>query len=241
MSNGIKKCCTCLVEKPFEDFNKYSQSKDGRQPRCRECQRIKRISWYEANRETVLAKSRAWCLANPEKVREKNRNRKYDPEAKRRSNQASRQRHGHKYRAREKAKRDANIEEYRERERVWRAKNAESVAARKRRYRETNPNVRLIEVANANRRIAVAGSYRPPIESIRARLEYYGNKCWMCGGEAGSVDHVKPLAKGGSHLAANLRPACIPCNMRKHARWWGVSRLQELAEFASVHAAGDEH
>ncbi len=30
---------------------------------------------------------------------------------------------------------------------------------------------------------------------------------------------VKPLAKGGSHWASNLRPACRSCNSRKGDRW----------------------
>ncbi|MFG1833848.1 HNH endonuclease [Micromonospora chersina] len=41
----------------------------------------------------------------------------------------------------------------------------------------------------------------------------------MCGAEGDVLDHVKPLAKGGSGWPANLRPACNPCNLRKSARW----------------------
>lgn len=29
----------------------------------------------------------------------------------------------------------------------------------------------------------------------------------------------KPLAKGGLHCLANLRPACRACNAQKNARW----------------------
>lgn len=47
--------------------------------------------------------------------------------------------------------------------------------------------------------------------------------CWICGGVAGTVDHVKPLSKGGPHMLANLRPACLSCNSRKHATWHGVA------------------
>lgn len=54
---------------------------------------------------------------------------------------------------------------------------------------------------------------------LDARLAYFGNRCWMCGAAADSIDHVKPLAKGGAHMLANLRPACASCNARKGARW----------------------
>lgn len=36
-----------------------------------------------------------------------------------------------------------------------------------------------------------------------------------------TADHVKPLAKGGPHILANIRPACVSCNSRKHATWAG--------------------
>jgi 5-methylcytosine-specific restriction endonuclease McrA len=43
--------------------------------------------------------------------------------------------------------------------------------------------------------------------------------CWMCGGDADTVDHVKPLSKGGAHILANLRSACQSCNSSKGATW----------------------
>jgi 5-methylcytosine-specific restriction endonuclease McrA len=36
----------------------------------------------------------------------------------------------------------------------------------------------------------------------------YGHVCWRCGGYAGTVDHVIPVALGGSHDLSNLRPCC---------------------------------
>lgn len=43
--------------------------------------------------------------------------------------------------------------------------------------------------------------------------------CWLCGGPKQEIDHVKPLAKGGAHVLANLRPICLPCNRRKSDKW----------------------
>ena len=53
---------------------------------------------------------------------------------------------------------------------------------------------------------------------IAARIAYYGGRCWMCGNEANSIDHVIPLADGGSNWPSNLRPACMTCNSRKGKR-----------------------
>jgi len=54
---------------------------------------------------------------------------------------------------------------------------------------------------------------------IRARWEYYGDKCYICGTEAEATDHVKPLAKDGSNWPANLRPICKRCNSKKRDKW----------------------
>ena len=37
-SYSMKKCSNCKFLKPLSDFNKWCKSKDGRNPRCRECQ-----------------------------------------------------------------------------------------------------------------------------------------------------------------------------------------------------------
>jgi 5-methylcytosine-specific restriction endonuclease McrA len=50
----------------------------------------------------------------------------------------------------------------------------------------------------------------------------------MCGGPATSIDHVKPLSKGGQNLLANLRPACISCNARKGGKWYGPHALSRF-------------
>jgi 5-methylcytosine-specific restriction endonuclease McrA len=44
--------------------------------------------------------------------------------------------------------------------------------------------------------------------------------CWLCGKPgADSIDHVVPVAKGGSDAISNLRPAHLwPCNQRKGSR-----------------------
>lgn len=56
-------------------------------------------------------------------------------------------------------------------------------------------------------------------EQLIARIDYYANRCWMCGAPADQIDHVKPLAKGGSNWPSNLRPACGACNYSKSRKW----------------------
>lgn len=65
-------------------------------------------------------------------------------------------------------------------------------------------------------------------EQLAQRLACFSG-CWMCGEPASTLDHVKPLSKGGPHMLANLRPACRPCNSAKSAHWEGVTDALERA------------
>lgn len=93
---------------------------------------------------------------------------------------------------------------YMARAEAWRRAHPENAAERtRRRY--------------ARKKGATIGRVTPDL--ITAKFAYWGNRCWMCGGPAVEPDHVKPLAKGGPHMLANLRPSCVPCNRSKRDRW----------------------
>lgn len=85
----------------------------------------------------------------------------------------------------------------------WRQKNPERVAE----YSRT---------AKARKRNATIT--RLTAQQIQDKMTMFTG-CWMCGGSKEEVDHVKPLARGGYHILANLRPACKSCNGRKNAKW----------------------
>jgi 5-methylcytosine-specific restriction endonuclease McrA len=59
-------------------------------------------------------------------------------------------------------------------------------------------------------------------EAVQARFKLRGGRCVRCGSrKALEVDHVVPLARGGSHLPSNIQPLCRPCNRSKGARFSG--------------------
>lgn len=68
--------------------------------------------------------------------------------------------------------------------------------------------------------------YRPGCRSRRqpipraVRLEVLAaGACVLCGAtERLSVDHIHPVALGGSNDRSNLQCLCLPCNIRKSAR-----------------------
>lgn len=90
-----------------------------------------------------------------------------------------------------------------------------------------NPEKRLL--AKAKRRANTPKS-NVSVEQLASRIQVFGGRCWICNGPYEHLDHVKPISKGGAHLAANLRPSCAKCNRAKSARWYGVAGIPKLVE-----------
>jgi 5-methylcytosine-specific restriction endonuclease McrA len=97
----------------------------------------------------------------------------------------------------------AHPEQYREYRRAGKKRNPEA-------------NRSYVRARKTRLRGQVVVHFTP--EQLRQRLSMFAG-CWMCGGRAETIDHVKPIAKGGAHMLANLRPACLACNSRKQDRW----------------------
>lgn len=43
----------------------------------------------------------------------------------------------------------------------------------------------------------------------------YRDPCCYCGGPGGTLDHIVPVARGGTNLWLNLTSACQACNQKK--------------------------
>jgi hypothetical protein len=57
----------------------------------------------------------------------------------------------------------------------------------------------------------------------QARIDYFGRRCWMCGRDFQSIDHVIARLKPICDFASNIRPACRSCNSIKGNRWtWKI-------------------
>src|SRR6266852_40005 len=100
----------------------------------------------------------------------------------------------------------AHRTEFIERSRKSRLTNPERSAAQKRAW-----NARNKAYWHQLRAMKRGAPGHANATQIKARWDYFGGLCWMCGRPAKVLDHVKPLIAGGSHWPANLRPACRPC------------------------------
>jgi predicted HNH restriction endonuclease len=152
-----------------------------------------------------------------------------------------------KNRARVKAWRKANPDKwhlqqkkYREKHpdanKNWVASNSEKVREYKKKWDKENPDS-LVEKTNRRR----ARKLQAEVEKFTEKqvLEKYGIACHICQGDIDMaaprktskkgfelglhIDHVIPLAKGGSHTLANVRPSHAICNLRKGARHGAVA------------------
>lgn len=111
----------------------------------------------------------------------------------------------------------------------WRLENPERKAELDKQWRINNPQ-RRYEIEK-RRRLALSGSHID-LTLLAQKIDYWGGLCWICKIKPyESIDHVKPLNKGGAHILCNLRPACKPCNSSKGDKWpieyWAVGASQE--------------
>ncbi len=73
---------------------------------------------------------------------------------------------------------------------------------------------------------------RPTISpQKRARIfKRDGGVCRYCDANAEVIDHVVPIAQGGTNRYSNLVSACTACNTKKGATVWTPKRLRAQAK-----------
>ena len=104
-------------------------------------------------------------------------------------------------------------------------------------------NQRKVELRRV-RRLSAEGLGFPTIESQQMAIVVgWGNACCYCEApftenSAMHIDHIIPLARGGTHHPENLAPACQRCNSSKHSKLLSEWRGGIYAESVPAHAAG---
>lgn len=76
----------------------------------------------------------------------------------------------------------------------------------------------LWATVRAKRRLNVRSTISAAVRAFVLKRD--GRVCRYCGAEAGpfEIDHIKPVARGGSDAPENLGVACKPCNLSKGAK-----------------------
>lgn len=206
----MKRCSTCKVEKPRTLFPPNKNTKDGLQYRCRTCCAAATRKWQAENPEKVRARNVAWYAANKKRHAERIREwRKVNPE----SSQESMR----KYLGKPEKKEAVRLMRQR-----WRLNNKEWLAQYAEEHRDQ------IQAKSSRRRALKAMTTTGPID-IAALWAEQADLCGLCGEpidrqlrwpdpQSQSLDHIVPLALGGTHTQDNVQMAHLLCNVKKGHR-----------------------
>ena len=99
------------------------------------------------------------------------------------------------------------------RRKQWNIDNSEKAKLKDRNYAANNPEVGRNKNNLRRARVLSNGAYRIYKNELK---KLYAQSCFYCGSKDEiQLDHVIPIAKGGSHSIGNLVPACRKCNLEK--------------------------
>ena len=204
-----KTCHQCNQIYSLTDFHRDSTRKSGYRDKCKKCVKKDSAFYYDTNKELRLAQVKANAILNAEKRRAyqkqyvlKNRQKLRESAVKRRLNNLA------ATRAKSREYRKANLEKVRINEANYYARNKEKVIYKQHKRRS-------LKKGNA--------SYLITAKDLR-RLK--NSPCFACGSKTNlTMDHIIPIAKGGSHGIGNLMTLCRGCNGQKSARTWMEYRL----------------
>lgn len=167
--------------------------------------------YWHANRVRLNAQKKAYRAAHPEETRARMQawSARRSPEEKRAYNLAYYLANQEHLKAESKRYRLRHLAAVKDRMRRWRAANPDKLRAAGARRRARK--------ASAPRNDLTAAQWREIQAAYDYRCVYCPPTCWRCQRKKHALtqDHIMPLAKGGSHTADNIVPACAACNQTK--------------------------
>lgn len=200
----MKKCSKCKVEKQLACFSLCRASKDGFQYYCKDCQKEKTSAWIQSNPEKVKVFNVRWREANPEKSKDIKSN-WYKANAE-------------KVKCLAKAR--SKTEKAKALTAAWQAKNKEKSKENIAAWHKANPEAgRIYE---QNRRIKKRIADNKLSRNLAGKLLILQKgKCACCKQQLGKkyhLDHIMPLALGGTNTDSNIQLLRSTCNQQKHAK-----------------------
>jgi len=174
--------------------------------RCKPCRNASRAAWCAANPDKAKASCAAYYNANLEKIKARHA----DWIA------ANRE----KVKASHAAWCAANLEKGRAYSAAYYAANPEKVKANNAAWNAANPEAARAHRAThrARKRDAEGSHTRADIKALFALQKSKCACCWASIKGGYHVDHIMPLALGGSNDRGNLQLLCPTCNLCKGAK-----------------------
>lgn len=205
--DSTKVCSKCHLELSLTAFHKQRKTVDGLRPDCKECRKAESTSYYQknkarivqavnnranSNRDRITSYLRQWYQLNKESVIQKQRD--YHRSNKSACNQRSRD---------------------------YRIRHLDALRAKRKLYEQANPDIiRFHKSQHEARKRNAQGICTS--EQWREKCRYHGWQCIYCHAqitpESVTIEHRKPLSRGGSNWPANLAPCCRQCNQSKNCK-----------------------
>lgn len=221
-ANGSTKWCPkCQETKDVSEFGTDSKQSDGLRVWCQECRRQSARDYGKRNQPKVRQNQKRWLAQNAEHRRAWRKAYYAKTKAKHaaqiKARRALNPEKFKEYSARADAKRDP----VKRRAGVKRRRDQNPELTRERSRRAYSKNPVPAKNARDRRRIALraAGEYKS--QDIDAIRDSQRNRCAYCRvflGRRYHIDHIVPLASGGSNYPKNLQLTCGPCNLKKKAQ-----------------------
>jgi 5-methylcytosine-specific restriction endonuclease McrA len=184
----IKVCSSCSLRLPLDSFNRATKYKDGRQHKCRECNKKYQKEWYLHNIDKRKAEVLEYRKNNPDKVKSWRKKINQTPKMK---------------------------EYFRIYQLNYRKLHPDRVRATEAKRNQSDSRKHSFRLKEYRRRGAV-GSHS--LEEWLDKLNKYGHTCVYCDLQATTRDHKIPLIRGGTNFIENIVPACFSCNSSKGAK-----------------------
>ncbi len=204
--------------------------------RCKPCQKAQGVAYRAANSEKLKLSKKIYQAANKEKTKEYKKRYVANNKEKLRAiwkeyasaNKASiaiyqaSYRDEHRQKAKETTKkwRQDNPEMAQASCLKWYAQNAEQARASAAKRKAANPDAYRIYKSNRRARMLGAGG-KLPKDLAKRLFELQKGKCPCCKlplGDNFHLDHIMPIALGGTNTANNIQLLRAVCNNQKHAK-----------------------
>lgn len=188
-----KTCRQCGEAKPIEDYHNEKRGKFGKRSACKFCYNAKMKEYRDSPQGQAVVKAYRdrWYQNNPDY------NRRYY---------------------------DENRAHIKELHRNWLLANPdympEYLSKYLPEYDQRPERKEANRIKSANRRASLVGQL--PIDCMDVLMTKYGVRCMNpdCDGKDAilTIDHVKPISKGGLNTMDNVQLLCYTCNRRKGNR-----------------------
>lgn len=220
--NNTKRCSCCLRERDRSEFFRCKSCKDGLRGECKECVATKQKLYnaknaeqiarakkkaYGAKKGEISARNAEYYKANAIRIRENvKRWAKENPERLARTRKAYQEANRDALLKKKAEYRSANRDLVREQSRQWYAENRDRIRPSR-------------KAAKAVRRGAPGKITAAEVQEV---VTLQKARCAVCGVKIMKghwhLDHITPIAKGGTNSKTNVQALCPPCNLSKSAK-----------------------